>query len=446
MDAKILSAPVHPIPELSGVGLAIVEHAPMPMALVEGPSHIVRQMNFAFCRLMADRTLPPIGKSFGDLPEYRSWLPVLDRVYLTGKAESFTEEQLFERPAIFWTYTLWPIVSDGHPGGVMIQVAEATKQQKQAVAINEALVLGSVHQHELTEIAETLNTKLKAEISERKLIETALRESEDALRTSREEIAQHAKILENLVAVRTAELRATNQNLEAFVNSIAHDLRAPLRSMQGFAALLSEDTETVLSESGRDFVQRIDHSAQFMDALLKDLLAFSHISQHPVKLAVVNLETVVGSVLSRLQNEIRDTNACVECSGPWPEVLADEPVLNQVLFNLTSNALKFIRPDVLPLLRLRAEEGEACNRVWVEDNGVGIEPEFHEQIFRLFIRLNRGKYPGTGAGLAMVKKGVERMGGRMGVESTPGQGSRFWIELAKAGAAEADRPDAALRS
>jgi len=234
------------------------------------------------------------------------------------------------------------------------------------------------------------------------------------------------------VAARTVELTETNKQLEAFVYSIAHDLRAPLRSMQGFSALLVEDAGTNLSETGRDFAKRIDRSAQFMDALLSDLLAFSRISQQHVELSSVILDTVVVSVLSRLENDIQKKNARMERAGLSLCVLAHEATLAQVVFNLVSNALKFVVQGVSPLVRLSAEERGEFVRFWVEDNGPGIAPEHQNQIFRLFTRLDGDKFPGTGLGLTIVQKGVERMRGRVGVESAPGQGSRFWFELRKA--------------
>jgi signal transduction histidine kinase len=139
-----------------------------------------------------------------------------------------------------------------------------------------------------------------------------------------------------------------------------------------------------LNETARGYADRIDKSAQFMDALLTDLLAFSRISQQRVELTAVNLDMVVESVLTRLQKDPQEKNARVDGSGPWPVVLAHEPTLSQVLFNLTSNALKFVRPGVPALVRLRAEEQAESVRVWVEDNGVGIAPDYQEQIFRLF--------------------------------------------------------------
>ncbi|MBC8003156.1 MAG: PAS domain-containing sensor histidine kinase, partial [Opitutaceae bacterium] len=302
-----------------------------------------------------------------------------------------------------WTGELTHSKRDGQPITVLVRKVLDRDSQGKAVAILESM----------TDI--TQRTKAM-----------------EAVRAARTRLADHAGQLEGMVTKRTAELTASNQRLEAIVYSMAHDLRAPLRSMQGFAALLVDEASTALSESGRDYAHRIDQSAQFMDALLSDLMAYTRNSQQRVELTTVSLEKVVGSVLSGMQKEIANVNACMECSGPWPDVRAHEPTLTQVLSNLTGNALKFVRPGVTPLVRIRAEEQAESIRVWVEDNGLGISPDYQQQIFRLFIRLDREKYPGTGAGLAHVQKGIERMGGRVGVESTLGQGSRFWIELPKA--------------
>jgi two-component system CheB/CheR fusion protein len=249
--------------------------------------------------------------------------------------------------------------------------------------------------------------------------------------TEARKLTNRASQLEQAVSERTAELTATNKQLEAFVYTVAHDLRAPLRAMQGFSAVLVEESGAALSETGRDFAARINRAALFMDALLADLLTFSRVSQQRMDLISVNLEAVVQSVLFRLEKEIQEKNAKMEILAPWPTVLGHETMLGQVVFNLVSNALKFATLNVQPLIRLRTEEYDGLIRVWVEDNGIGIAPEHQEQIFRPFMRLNGESYGGTGIGLAIVQKGVERMGGRVGLESTPGQGSRFWFELPK---------------
>jgi signal transduction histidine kinase len=295
----------------------------------------------------------------------------------------------------------------------------------ETLAMNEALLLGSVRQHELTELADTLNAQLKGDIVER------IR-SEQLLQRAQEELRERAATLEKRVAERTAELTAINQQLEVFVYSVAHDLRAPLRAMQGFSQLLLEAAGPDLNETARGYAARIDKSAQFMDALLCDLLAFSRIAQGHAELTAVGLQGVVQRVLARLQPDIEAKHACVTSTGPWPQVLAHEATLEQVLFNLASNALKFSRPGVVPLLRVRAEERADFIRVWVEDNGVGIAPEYRDQIFRLFMRLHGEKYAGTGIGLAIVQKGLERMGGRVSVCSGAEHGSSFWFELRKA--------------
>jgi PAS domain S-box-containing protein len=259
------------------------------------------------------------------------------------------------------------------------------------------------------------------------------KKTEESLSDAKEKQARRTVELESMVSRRTAELRLSNSQLETFVYTIAHDLRAPLRTMQGFAQLLVQDHSAKLDQTGRDYANFIDTAAQTMDRLLADLLAFSHISQQNIELAPVGLEMVVKSVLSACELEIRESGAQIETVPPWPVVLAHAATLRQMLVNLIGNALKFVADKKTPQVRIRTEERPGgVIRIWVEDNGIGIAAEFQERIFQVFQRLHTNAYAGTGIGLAIVQKGVERMRGQAGVESAPGAGSKFWIELAAA--------------
>jgi PAS domain S-box-containing protein len=235
--------------------------------------------------------------------------------------------------------------------------------------------------------------------------------------------------LERQVAERTAELRATNEQLEAFVYSIAHDLRAPLRSMMGYSQLLLDDHAAALEEPAQQMLKRIQSSSGFMDKLLLDLLAFGRAARAEVELGPVEVHKAWQAALFQCATEIDQRQAQVEAVGPLPRVRAHEATLAQCLANLLSNSLKFVAPGVRPSIRFRAEDRGSWVRLWVEDNGIGIPARFHEKVFRVFERLQGARYPGTGIGLSIVRKGAERMGGGVGLESEAGKGSRFWIEL-----------------
>ncbi|EEF61789.1 chemotaxis protein CheB [Pedosphaera parvula] len=224
--------------------------------------------------------------------------------------------------------------------------------------------------------------------------------------------------------------KKTESQLESFVYSIAHDLRSPLRAMQGFANMLVTEHGPAMNEEGREFAARIEASARFMDHLLSDLLAFAKIGSQTIDLGPVDLRQLVEEVVARHQMEIQDKHSKIEIVGPLPKVRAHASTLGQVITNLLSNALKFVAPGVSPQVRLWAEVRGATVILSVEDNGIGITQENANKLFQIFRRLHTtSSYPGTGIGLAIVQKGVERMGGSVGVQSTPGKGSRFWIEL-----------------
>lgn len=248
--------------------------------------------------------------------------------------------------------------------------------------------------------------------------------------TARKNAEAQVSLLNGELEQRVAALTMANFELEAFNYSIAHDLRAPLRAMTGFSKALMQDEAANLSSTGLDYARRIAASAKFMDALLLDMLTYSRLTKAEITPSVITLDQPLKELLNLLEKEIQDSGVKIEVVEPLGSVFAHPPTLKQVLSNLVGNALKFTAPNRSPVLRIFTTRESGWVRIWVEDNGIGIAPEHHERIFGLFHRLPEAqKYPGTGVGLALVRKGAERMGGRSGVESTPGQGSRFWIEL-----------------
>jgi PAS domain S-box-containing protein len=239
--------------------------------------------------------------------------------------------------------------------------------------------------------------------------------------------------LERRVEERTSKLREALREIDTFSYSVAHDLRGPLRAMTGFSEALLQDYATKLDAEGQDFIHRIADAGRRMDSLIMDILAYSRLSREEVPLEPASLDAVVKGVLGRMAREIAGRRAIVMVPSPLPTIVGHAAMLEQVVTNLLSNAVKFARPGVDPVVVIRAEPRGGTVRLWIEDNGIGIAPEYQDRVFGLFQRLNPVEsFPGTGVGLAIVRRAIERMGGSSGVESTPGQGSRFWIELPRA--------------
>jgi signal transduction histidine kinase len=227
-------------------------------------------------------------------------------------------------------------------------------------------------------------------------------------------------------------LQESNAALDAFAYTVSHDLRAPLRSMQGFSKALLEDFGPELGDTGRDYATRVVAAAARMDELIQDLLAYSRLSRTDIALTDVPLDETVDVILQRMSGVIGDRQATIKVDRPLPTVKAHRATLQQTLINLVNNALKFMPAGRSPEIRIRTEPRDDRVRIWIEDNGIGIAPEHHERIFRVFERLHGAEtYPGTGIGLAIVKKGIERMEGQVGVQSAAGEGARFWFELRK---------------
>ncbi len=235
--------------------------------------------------------------------------------------------------------------------------------------------------------------------------------------------------LEEEVEQRTATLEETNAELQAFAATISHDLRAPARAIGGYAAALEEDAGARLETEERDYLARIAGAAERMDGLIDDILGYSRLSRQELTLGRVALEAVVDAVLDQQRSEMR--GARLEVHRPMPMVRGHAGALTQAVTNLLGNALKFTAPGQAPHVTIRCTDGDGGTvRLWVEDRGIGIAPQDQDRIFRPFERLHgREAYPGSGVGLAIVRRVAERLGGRCGVISTLGGGSRFWLEL-----------------
>lgn len=303
-------------------------------------------------------------------------------------------------------------------------------------------------------------------------IDRSMRET--ALVEARQSLAQHAEGLEAKINERTVRLQETIQQLESYSYTIAHDLRAPIRSLTGFTQVLFDDFSGVLPEDAVAIVRRLQRASYRLDALTRDLLKFSKIARQEVKLEPVDLDELIEDLVTitpSLQGGV------LSVASPLGAVMAQRTLLQQCISNLFDNAIKFARPDVPLRIEVRSElrdhvqpgpttatsvpfnspmsgayrtphPGLPIRRLWVQDNGRGIPEGAHEKIFGIFERVSGVEHiEGTGIGLAIVARATQQMGGSCGAEPATADGSRFWIDLPVAAQSlvpppglEADRP------
>jgi PAS domain S-box-containing protein len=343
----------------------------------------------------------------------------------------------FVRKLGFHSYLYYPLLLNGRLQGTL---AFASRQRKEYDAVD----LEFFHT-----IAHTI-----AEAMQRRRLES--------------EIQDHAASLEQVVAERTARLQEMVAELEHFFYTITHDMRAPLRAMRGLAGVLVKECGSCLQGQRLEFLQRIADAADRMDRLITDSLQYSLLVRGQFELEPVDADALLRQILASYP-QFQPPHAHVAIENHLPTVLANQAGLTQCFSNLLGNAVKFVQPGQIPEVLVRAEEARPYEpatdltrgplhqkstsglsawhipaetvfstspcwppsravRIWFEDKGIGIEKQYHDRIWVMFQRLNK-TYAGTGIGLALVRKAVERMGGRVGLESDPGHGSRFWVEL-----------------
>ena len=250
---------------------------------------------------------------------------------------------------------------------------------------------------------------------------TGLKQAEDRLQA-------HATELEEKVRERTAKLQETVNELEAFSYSLSHDMRAPLRAIHSFTEMVIEDYGAKIPD-GTDYLKRVISAANRMDRLIRDVLDFARVSRADIEIVPVDVERLVQDLI-RERPEFHAAGVEITVAHPLDRVMGHDASITQCLTNLLDNAVKFVRPGTKPVVRIFTETTDGHVRICVRDNGIGIDPENRQRLFGIFQRLHSGPaYAGTGVGLAIVRKAAERMHGTVGVDSAPGLGSTFWIEL-----------------
>jgi len=264
-------------------------------------------------------------------------------------------------------------------------------------------------------------SKIARDITERK-------QSDADLAAAQKKLQRRADDLERRVQTRTAALQQTVAELEAFSYSLSHDMRAPLRAIQSYSQIVLEDCHEHIGPGCAAYLNKVVASAERLDRLILDLLAFTRLSREEVTVRPVDTDKLVRELVHE-RPEFQLPNADIKIEGQLLSVEGNEASLTQCITNLIDNAVKYVARGVRPQLRIQSEARDGGVRLWFEDNGIGIDAVGQRRLFQMFQRIHGNEYEGTGIGLAIVRKAVERMHGQAGVESEPGKGSRFWLQL-----------------
>jgi PAS domain S-box-containing protein len=337
--------------------------------------------------------------------------------YLSKKAE-----QLFGAPAQNWEHdSRWSHLHVDDRERVLNELARAVTRQKGFVTEYRTFTMErKMIWLQDSIIIRSVDGRLKirgiaVDITERRLMES--------------KAALAAEELERRVGERTAELKWTVSELESFSYTLSHDMRAPLRAIAGYAALMADTSRSTSTPTSMECLQRIMRSAERLDALVQDVLKYSGLTKAKVELKPINLNAIIPAIADETLS-FKMKGAEIDISPKLLPVVGHEGFLSQCISNLLSNAAKFVEPNVAPHVRIWTQRDGDLVRIFVADNGIGIAPVDHLRIFKPFERCHRQRpVDGAGLGLAIVQRAAERMGGTVGVESLVGQGSKFWVQL-----------------
>jgi PAS domain S-box-containing protein len=303
--------------------------------------------------------------------------------------------------------------------GERVDHYETVRRRKDGSKVDVSLTISPIKDAEGRVIGAS---KIARDVTQNKRMEEELAKAHAILE-------ERARNLETAVAERTTHLQQTIADLETFSYTVSHDLRSPLRAMQGFAQALLAGYADKLDDEGRGYLQRISNSAIRMDKLILEVLTYSRAGSRDLPIKPVDLDKLIDEVIQTYPS-IRESNGDITIQHPLHPVLGSRASLAQVVSNLLTNAVKFVSVGAKAKIRIRTEKNDSKVRCFFEDTGIGIPQNYLSKIFEPFQRAHpHANYEGTGMGLAIVRKAVERMDGIVGVESQEGHGSTFWMEL-----------------
>jgi len=247
-----------------------------------------------------------------------------------------------------------------------------------------------------------------------------------------EELRNHRDHLEELVDQRAAEIKLKNKELETFTYSVSHDLKAPLRGIDGYSRLLEEEYSDKLDEEGLFFLNNIRQGTAQMNKLIEDLLAYSRMERKELHLVSIDLNSLIENIIAQRAHDLEQNQINLTINLPFATVESDMETMRQVLANFIDNAIKYSKKDTAGMVSIGGSQSDDCWTLWVKDSGIGFDPKYIDRIFDIFQRLHRvEEYPGTGVGLAIVRKAVNRIGGTVRANSSPGKGSTFYLDIPK---------------
>jgi signal transduction histidine kinase len=401
-------------PDLSSLCL---DHAPLPMATVDGGRHMVRYVNPAFCRMMDKPADQLVGKPLSEmLPEKDDYGTLLDRVFRTGEPESHTGQENSQPHSVFWSYTMWPVMAEGRPVEVIIQITETAQFHEKTLAMNEALIVGSVRQHALTEAADSSNALLQVEITERKGAEAQLQAS-------------------------FKKVGDLNTEIQEFYHTLSHELKTPLTSAREFVSIVIDGLAGPLNKTQLEYLGMAKESCDQLRRYINDLLDVTRLEtgKMSIEFRALPLAALVERVVEMLAPAAAGKGVSLgcDCQPDLPAVPIDKQRILQVLINLTTNAIKFTPADGHIRLSLReAPADPECLQVDVHDTGRGVPKDQLDVIFNRRYQANHNarsvdSREGLGLGLYICQELVELHGGRIWVESEIGKGSTFSFMVTK---------------